>query len=248
MRVKKLHRWDLSPEEAIELQNRLGGMIRTTKIPGPVRTVAGVDVGYSRTSRKVWAVVALFSFPELEILEYRWNTDVTPFPYIPGLLSFREIPVLVGAFEDLKREPDIILCDGQGIAHPRRIGLAAHLGLLLEKPTIGCAKSRLVGEYRGLGEAKGSRVPLLYRGETVGVVLRTRKGVKPLFVSPGHRITLDESVRFTLSCVKRYRLPEPTRLAHLLASRLRETFEKRPLLPKCIPAVEIFAFLELDQN
>jgi deoxyribonuclease V len=167
----------------------------------------------------------VFSFPELLKIEEKWIQDKVRFPYIPGLLSFREIPVLLEALKRLKTDPELIICDGQGIAHPRGLGLASHLGLLVDRATIGCAKSRLVGEFSEVKEEKGSYAPLWYKEQMVGAVVRTRRGVKPLFISPGNRITLDESVKIVLECCGKYRVPEPTRQAHLLVSGLRSRQE-----------------------
>jgi deoxyribonuclease V len=167
----------------------------------------------------------VFSFPELLKIEEKWIQDKVRFPYIPGLLSFREIPVLLEALKRLKTDPELIICDGQGIAHPRGLGLASHLGLFVDRATIGCAKSRLVGEFSGVKEEKGSYAPLWYKEQMVGAVVRTRRGVKPLFISPGNRITLDESVKIVLACCGKYRVPEPTRQAHLLVSGLRRRQE-----------------------
>jgi deoxyribonuclease V len=167
----------------------------------------------------------VFSFPGLSRIEEKWIQDKVNFPYIPGLLSFRELPVLLKALKRLKTDPELILCDGQGIAHPRGLGLASHLGLLVDRATIGCAKSRLVGAFSEVGHQRGSYAPLWYKEQMVGAVLRTRQGVNPLFISPGNRITLDESVKIVLECCRKYRIPEPTRQAHLLVSGLRRRRE-----------------------
>lgn len=166
-------------------------------------------------------------FPRLEILEKKFFVSQVVFPYIPGLLSFREAPLLLGALAKIKREPDIILFDGQGIAHPRRMGIATHLGLFLEKPTIGCAKSLLVGKYLHPGGRKGSYSLLEDKGEVIGAAVRTRKEKKPVFVSPGDGIDLMTSIEIVLRCTGRYRLPEPLRQAHLLVKEIREEFEER---------------------
>jgi deoxyribonuclease V len=187
----------------------------------PVRTVAGVDVGFEEQGRITRAAIAVLRFPSLEPLEEAVAKRPTCFPYVPGLLSFREIPAVLDAFADLSIRPDLILCDGQGYAHPRRFGLACHLGVVTDLPSIGVAKSRLVGECEGLGIEKGSRAPLRHEGEVVGVVLRTRGGVRPLYVSIGHRVSLDTAVDYVLACTTRYRLPETTRRAHRLASEMK---------------------------
>ena len=225
MQIRHLHVWDVSAQEAIQLQKELRSRLDLTKLPSPIRYVAGADVSFSRKSGRIWAGVVVFSFPELLKIEEKWIQDKVRFPYIPGLLSFREIPVLLGALKRLKTDPELIICDGQGIAHPRGLGLASHLGLLVDRATIGCAKSRLVGEFSGVKEEKGSYAPLWYKEQMVGAVVRTRRGVKPLFISPGNRITLDESVKIVLECCGKYRVPEPTRQAHLLVSGLRRRQE-----------------------
>lgn len=222
MKSELLHPWDVSLKEAIEIQNRLSPRIQVTTLnEETVHSIAGADICASRKSGVVWAGVVVLCYPHLERVEERWVAGKTSFPYIPGLLSFREIPVLLKAFRLLENLPDLILCDGQGIAHPRKLGLASHLGLLLDTPTIGCAKTRLVGEFSEVGTEKGDFSPLTHRGEVVGAVLRTRTGVRPIFVSLGHKITLKESVRIVARCCTKYRLPEPTRQAHLLVNKLK---------------------------
>lgn len=225
MKIRHLHAWDVSSQEAIQIQKELRTQLDLTKLPGTIRHVAGADVSFSRISGRIWAGVVVFTFPELSRIEEKWIEDKVRFPYIPGLLSFRELPVLLKALKRLKTDPELILCDGQGIAHPRGLGLASHLGLLVDRPTVGCAKSRLVGAFSAVGQQKGSYAPLWYKEQRVGAVLRTRRGVKPLFISPGNRITLDESVKIVLECCRKYRMPEPTRQAHLLVSGLRRRRE-----------------------
>ncbi len=190
-------------------------------------TVAGADVSFSKKDPRIFAAVVVLKLPELEIVEIATAVDTASFPYVPGLLSFREIPILIQAFKKLKQTPDIVLCDGQGIAHPRGIGLASHLGLFLDIPTIGCAKSRLIGEYRPVGEKQWSKSLLKHKGETVGTVLRTRAQVKPLFISPGHLIDLNGSVSIVKKCTGRFRLPEPTRQAHIAVNQLRKEVQNR---------------------
>ncbi len=225
MEVRRLHPWDVSYQEAIEIQKNLRSKLVIKKLPRKITHVAGTDVSFSKGSDSIWAGVVVFKYPDLIKTEERWAEGTRSFPYIPGLLSFREIPVLLGALRRLKTDLDLIFCDGQGIAHPRGLGIASHLGLLLDKPTIGCAKTRLVGEFSEVGEEKGCFTHLWYKGHVVGEVVRTRRGVKPLFVSPGHKITLEESVNMVLGCCRKYRLPEPTRQAHLLVSALRRRQE-----------------------
>ncbi|HEY8491005.1 MAG TPA: deoxyribonuclease V [Dehalococcoidia bacterium] len=220
MSVRSLHPWNVSPEEAIRIQRRLASQVISRGEPEGVELVAGVDISVDRAGRGRGAVVVL-SYPELRLVERVVEEREVPFPYVPGLLSFREAPVLLPALERLRHRPDLLLVDGQGLAHPRRFGIACHLGLLLDLPAIGCGKSRLVGEYREPGPAVGDRAPLVDRGQVVGQVVRTRAGVKPVFVSPGHRIGLEEAVAWVLRCARGYRLPEPTRLADAVAGGRR---------------------------
>lgn len=223
MKGRRLHRWDLAPREAIALQVRLRERVERADRLGPVRRVAGVDVGFEDDGRVTRAAVAVLGYPGLALVERAIVRVPTRFPYVPGLLSFREVPAVLAAFEQLRTAPDLILYDGQGIAHPRRFGIASHVGLLLDCPSIGVAKSRLVGAHRMPADRRGAWAPLVDAGETrgtetIGAVLRTRKGVKPLYVSIGHRVSLETAVRWTLACCTKYRLPETTRWAHRLAS------------------------------
>ncbi|MEM7330837.1 MAG: deoxyribonuclease V [Chloroflexota bacterium] len=185
-----------------------------------VKTVAGVDVGFEDDGKITRAAVVVLDFPSLMVRETAVSHLPTSMPYIPGLLSFREIPAVLDALSSLKITPDLLLCDGQGIAHPRRLGLAAHLGLLADIPSIGVAKTRFIGKHGDLEEEKGAIQPLMDKGEQIGVVLRSRTGVKPLYISVGHRISLDTAVDYVLRCTPKYRLPETTRQAHKLASNL----------------------------
>ncbi len=207
------HPWPRSARTARALQDRLRPLLRIGGGPRRVRRVAGADLSYDAGRNRLYAAVLVFSYPALDLVERQVVARPITFPYVPGLLSFREIPAILSAWRRLRQEPDLVLCDAQGIAHPRGIGLASHLGLLLGKPTIGCAKSRLVGEHGEVGERRGDRVPLVLGGKTVGAVLRTRIGARPLFVSPGHLIGLQAAVRFVLGCCRGFRLPEPTRQA-----------------------------------
>lgn len=215
---KHIHSWELSPREAIALQRRLQAKIVTGDRLGPVRHVAGTDVGFENAGRVTRAAVAVLTFPALELADWAVIRQPTRFPYVPGLLSFREIPALLVALTRLRVRPDLVLCDGQGLAHPRRCGLASHLGLVAGFPTIGVAKSRLMGTYREPPQRRGAWTPLRDGGEIIGAVLRSRSHVKPIFVSIGHRVSLDTAVACTMACVTRYRLPETTRWAHRLAS------------------------------
>ena len=214
-----LHEWKLTPEQAIALQHELAGRIILEDRLGEVRHVAGVDMAINEENERAHAAVVLLTYPELEVVERHIYEEPLRMPYIPGLLSFREAPCVLGAFHKLRQQPDLVMVDGQGIAHPRRIGIAAHLGLWLELPTIGCAKSILTGTYdkAALGEEAGSYVPLTYKKEVIGAVVRTRTRVNPMIISPGHLISLETSIKYVLACSKGYRLPEPTRLADKLS-------------------------------
>ena len=212
------HAWDLSPAAARDLQLTLAGQVEPHDRFGDVVLVAGIDIGFEQAGRITRAAVAVLRLPELALVESALARRPTDFPYVPGLLSFREIPAALEALAALATSPDLLLCDGQGFAHPRRFGLACHLGWLLEVPCVGVAKSRLIGSFAEPGPAPGAWTPLLDGEQTIGGALRARVGVKPLFVSIGHRVGLPSALRLTLACTDRFRLPEPTRLAHQLAS------------------------------
>jgi deoxyribonuclease V len=216
--ILRLHSWDLAPREAMALRAQLAARIVREDELAAVRRVAGVDVGLESDGSVTRAAVAVLRFPGLELDESSVVRAPTRFPYVPGLLSFREAPAVLEALSRLDAVPDLILCDGQGIAHPRRFGIACHIGLLTGIPCIGVAKTRLVGEHEAVPDARGAWAPLLHRGELIGAALRTRKGVKPLYISPGHRISLETAIRWVMACLTRYRLPETTRWAHRLAS------------------------------
>ena len=215
MELRDLHPWDVSPKEAIAIQRRLASQVVRSddREPAGVRRIAGVDISVDRARGRGIGAVVVLSYPELAVVEVAVEEAPLTFPYVPGLLSFRETPVLAAAFARITGPIDLLLVDGQGLAHPRRFGLACHLGLLLDVPAIGCAKSRLVGEHGAPGEAAGSRTDLIDGGEVIGGVVRTRAAVKPIFVSIGHRIGLAEAEAWALRCCRGYRLPEPTRLA-----------------------------------
>jgi deoxyribonuclease V len=221
MPSSSLHSWDLTPGEAIEVQKRLRNLVRIEPLAREVHTIAGADISFNKFSEIVYAGIVVLSLPDLQIIESAGVRSVTKFPYVPGLLSFRETPSVLEAWEKLKTKPDVLMLDGQGIAHPRRFGIACHVGLLLDLPTIGCAKSILVGKHGELGLEAGSRSPLIDRGEQVGVALRTKDKVSPVYVSPGHLIDLDSAVDLVLRSTGKYRQPEPTRQAHLLVNQLR---------------------------
>ena len=213
MDLLDLHPWDVSPKEAVAIQRRLASQVVGEGAPRGVRRIAGADISVDRAAGRGTGAVVVLSYPELEVVEVSVEQAPLTFPYVPGLLSFREIPVLREAFARVTGPIDLLLVDGQGLAHPRRFGLACHLGLLLNVPAIGCGKSRLLGEHDMPDEAAGSRADLRDGGELIGSVLRTRDGVKPLFISIGHRIGLAEAEAWVLRCCRGYRLPEPTRLA-----------------------------------
>jgi deoxyribonuclease V len=212
-----LHPWDVSTAEAVEIQHRLAPRVVREGVPADVRRVAGVDISVGRGSADGRGAVVVLRYPEMEVEEQVVVEARVGFPYVPGLLSFREIPVLLEAFRQVKEKPDLVLVDGQGLAHPRRFGIACHLGLLLDLPAVGCAKSRLCGEHDPPAMEAGSSVLLRDGDEVIGAVLRTRDGVSPIYVSIGHRIALDEAVAWVLRCCRGYRIPEPTRLAHMAA-------------------------------
>ncbi len=220
MKINRRHRWNLTPDEAIDLQKRLAAEIITDQPLDldAIQMVAGVDV--SVVNNVSQAAVVVLTYPDLQVIETVRAQAPTPFPYIPGLLSFREGPVLVEAFSKLEHEPDVLIFDGMGIMHPRKLGIASHMGLWLDKPTIGCGKTRLLGLYQEPPAQKGAFSPLIYRRERLGVVLRTRENVKPVFISVGHRATLESAVQLVLHCTTRYRLPEPSRAAHNAAGRV----------------------------
>jgi deoxyribonuclease V len=221
MDIKQLHNWNLSYAQARDLQNTLARKVRVSALKRPPKTVAGIDCAFSKDKKRIGAIIVVLEYPTLKIVETARAVAEVGFPYISGLLSFREAPVCIQAAKKLKITPDIFLIDGQGIAHPRRLGLASHLGLFLDKPTIGCAKSRLTGKFQPPAAQKGSYSPLTDKNEIIGAVLRTRSNVKPLFVSTGHKCTLDDAVNITLACTPKYRLPEPTRLAHQVITKLK---------------------------
>jgi deoxyribonuclease V len=222
MDFPELHDWNMTPREAVALQKQLARRVCVeNRLPRSIRYVAGTDVSYRRGSSAFYAAVVVLELPDLTVVEQISVCGRVTFPYVPGLLSFRELPVVLKAFRQLQTVPDVVLVDGQGIAHPRHLGLASHLGLWLGRPTIGCAKSRLCGEHAGPGTQRGDRMPLMLENRAVGTVLTTRDGVKPLFISPGHFVDVSSAADLVMRCVGRYRLPEPTRLAHHLSNEAR---------------------------
>ena len=219
MKITPLHNWNLAPAEAVQLQKQLAHeVIKEDHFEKTVETVAGIDLGYDAENNNSRAVVVVLSFPALELLETSEAITPIQFPYVPGLLSFRETPVAIKALEKLTITPDLILCDGQGLAHPRRFGIACHVGLITNVPTLGVAKSLLVGKFENLGETRGSIAPLIHKNEQVGVAVRTKDKVQPVYVSIGHRISLTTATNYVLQCAPKYRLPETTRLADKMAS------------------------------
>jgi len=218
------HRWDVTPSQAIALQRELASRVRIEPLKGGIETVAGADcafVGSHRTAGRVLAAAVLCDAGTLEVIAASEVVVPCAFPYVPGLLSFREAPAIIKAVRKLPRPPDLLFIDGQGLAHPRGFGVACHVGLLLDVPTIGAAKSRLCGEHRVPGAGRGSTAPLMLEGRVVGAVVRTRSGVRPMFVSVGHRVTLEESVAWTVRCAVKSRLPQTTRLAHQFVTGMK---------------------------
>ena len=223
MKFKQLHSWRVGYKKAIQIQETLKNLLIFKKPPGEINTVAGADVSYDKHSNRFFAGVVVFKINKhLEIIEEATAVGKARFPYIPGLLSFREAPILLRAFKKLKNNPDVILFDGQGIAHPRFFGLASHMGLILGKPSIGCAKSRLVGEHNNAKNTTGAYSKLFYKNKVVGAVLRTKMNTNPIYVSPGHKTNLAFAIRIVLNTCRGYRIPEPIRQAHLLVNKLRE--------------------------
>ena len=216
-----LHDWDVSTAEARAIQERLAPRVVLRPLPRGIRLVAGADVAVDKPSGRVYAAVVVLTFPGLSVVEEAAAARPADFPYVPGLLTFREGPAVLDAFRRLERRPDVVVFDGQGLAHPRRFGLACHVGLWLGLPAVGCAKSRLIGEHEEPGPGKGDWTPLTDGGQRIGTVLRTRDGVKPVFVSPGHLADFGSARRLVLDCCPRCRLPEPTRLAHTAVGRLK---------------------------
>jgi deoxyribonuclease V len=239
MDYKRLHAWDLNRTEAVELQKKLRDQVRYKPLDRDVRLVAGCDISFNKFSEIVYAGIVVLRLPDLEIVDRATAITRTTFPYIPGLLSFRETPALLEAWEKLNTPPDVVMLDGQGLAHPRRFGIACHFGLITERPALGCAKTVLVGHYDEPGERAGSYSLMTHKGETIGAAVRTKDRVAPVYVSVGNLIDLPGAIDLALRCVKgymgqseslfestpatksKYRIPEPTRQAHLLVNELR---------------------------
>jgi deoxyribonuclease V len=220
VRVEMLHEWEVSVAQAREIQLSLAKMVSTENRLVSRRLIAGIDISAPNAQGVARGAVVVLGYPGLDIVEVEEAHSKIGFPYVPGLLSFRESPLILAACEKLCNVPDLVLVDGQGIAHPRRFGLASHVGLLLDLPTIGCAKSILCGQHQSLGEEAGSQAELLDTGEIIGAALRTKSRVKPIYVSVGHRIDLVSALEWVMKCCRGYRLPEPTRLAHLAAGEM----------------------------
>jgi deoxyribonuclease V len=241
MNYAKLHDWNLTPTEAVELQKKLREQVRAGPLKGEARLVAGCDISFNKFSEIVYAGIVVLRLPDLEIVDRATAITRTAFPYIPGLLSFRETPALLEAWEKLNTSPDVVMLDGQGLAHPRRFGIACHFGLITERPALGCAKTVLVGKYDEPGESAGSYSLMTHKGDTVGAAVRTKDRVAPVYISIGNLIDLDGAISLALRCVKgyagqagslfesapasksKYRIPEPTRQAHLLVNELRRS-------------------------
>ncbi len=220
MQLNELHSWDIPTKEAIKWQEMLSHKISFSPNANRLRLIAGVDASYQK--EYIIGGIVILKYPELILLDRQYMVKKVNFPYISGLLTFREGPVLVDLFKIVKWNPDIIFFDGQGIAHPRRMGIATHMGLFLDRPTIGCAKSRLIGEYTNPAIRKGSYSLLFHQGMVIGAVLRTRYKVKPLFISPGNHMNLQKAVKITLLCTPKFRIPEPVRQAHLFVNQIRK--------------------------
>ncbi len=212
----------MTPEDARAMQRNLASTVELVDRVGSVRRVAGADVAYEKTGDRFWAAVCVLDATTLEVVEVARHTGIAPFPYVPGLLSFRELPCLLPCFEKLSVQPDLVVCDGNGLLHPRRFGIASHLGVTLDLPTIGCAKNRLLGEHDPVAAARGSAAPIVDGGERIGSALRTRDGVKPVYVSPGHRVGHETANDWVLRLATAFRLPETTRAADQEVNRLRK--------------------------
>lgn len=217
-----LHHWNLSIPEAILMQKKLADQIVFKNIKSPINLIAGLDCAIDTKNNLCVAACILWDKQQNQIIEQHFAKLPLTFPYVPGLLSFREIPTLLKAYQQLQQQPDVIMLDGQGIAHPRRLGIASHFGLWVEKPTLGCGKSKLCGHYEMPGEMRGDVSSLIDKGEEIGKVVRTKNKVKPLFISPGHLCDLPTAVQLVLECGRGYRLPEPTRLADMWAGKIKK--------------------------
>ncbi|MBU1821357.1 MAG: deoxyribonuclease V [Bacteroidetes bacterium] len=219
-----LHPWTMLPSEAVALQQELRGQLRIEPLAGTPQTIAGCDISFNKYEETVYAGIVVLRLDTLQVIEEAGVVTTAKFPYIPGLLTFREGPALLEAWQKLSIEPDVVMVDGHGIAHPRRMGIAAHLGLWLNRPTFGCGKSVLAGTFNVPAPERGNWSPMIYKGETVGAAVRTKNKVNPVYISPGHLIDLSTAIGLTLHCYRGYRLPEPTRQAHLYVNTLRKQY------------------------
>ena len=225
IRLKHDHRWDVSPYEAQQIQKDLQGMVTELDLPGPIKTIGGVEIAHSRFSDSLVAAVSVVSFPDLQLVEQASADYTTKFPYIPGLLSFRVVPAVLAALERLSALPDLLIVDGPGIAHPHGLGIASHLGVVLGVPTIGCSRNSLVGSYVEPEVSFGSQTSLVWQGEIIGTVYRSKNRVAPLFISVGNRMTRQMAHELVVSCCAGYRLPEPTRRAHAALNSARSSLK-----------------------
>jgi deoxyribonuclease V len=230
MEIPILHPWPTGQGEAVKIQHRLRDQITLDGEPGQVALVAGVDTAFDHVANILFAAVCLFRYPDLTECEKATASSPAAFPYVPGLHAFREGPVILKAVSRLKTKPDLIIFAGHGIAHPRHFGIASHLGLILNIPSIGCARKKLVGEYANVGLDRGESAPLFVNNREVGLVYRSRTGVKPIFISPGYRCSIKAANDYILSCIRDYRVPEPLRAAHRLANRVKRGGHK-PVVP-----------------
>ena len=218
---QSLHPWNVTPAEAVALQQQLRTQVRIEPLSTEPETIAGCDISFNKYEETVYAGIVVLRIATLEVLEEVGVVSTAPFPYVPGLLTFREGPALIEAWQKLTLQPDVVMFDGHGMAHPRRMGIATHMGLWINRPSFGCGKSVLAGRFDDPAPERGHWTPMLHRGETVGAALRTKNKVNPVFVSPGHLIDLPTAIDLTLRCDRGYRLPEPTRRAHLFVNDFR---------------------------
>jgi deoxyribonuclease V len=228
VRIKRIHEWDLTTSEARELQEKLASFVVQKSLPGRIARIAAADVAVEKEGTTAAAAIVVFSFPEMLELEVAIARGNVPFPYVPGLLTFREGPILIEAFLKLRTRPDVVLFDGQGIAHFRGMGIASHIGIFLGIPTVGCAKSPLIKPVREPAQAKGAWSPIKRKGLMVGTALRTRSGVRPVYVSPGHLADVRSSMRLVLACCRKSRLPEPLRAAHVACCNALRERQRNP--------------------
>lgn len=217
------HRWNVSPKRAVEIQRELSSRVRIEPFVGPIEIVAGLDIAFSKDKSHAIAGIVVWHVHRHEVIEEVVVREPVRFPYVPGLLSFREGPALIKAIRKLRHNPDVFMFDGQGYAHPRRFGLACHIGVIIDKPSIGCGKSRLVGQHSTPASKRGSQTVLKHNSETIGCVLRTKNNVKPVYISVGHRVALQQATSIVKKCTTCYRLPEPTRLADRLVANAKHS-------------------------